>query len=70
MSLVANRTRLESSTRELLARWRETKEYWSDAKSAEFEKKYLEEIQVGVNTAVSAVEELEKLMSKITHDCE
>ena len=70
MSIVANRTRLEASTRELLNRWKETKEYWTDAKSVEFERKYIEEIIVGVNTAVSAIEEMEKLMLKIRSDCE
>jgi hypothetical protein len=70
MSIVANRTRLESSTQQLLAQWRQTKEYWQDAKASEFERKYLDELISGVNVAVAAMEELEKLASKVRTDCE
>lgn len=70
MSIVANRTRLESSTQQLMNQWRQTKEYWQDAKAAEFERRYLDELLNGVNVAVGAIEELEKVVSKIRTDCE
>ena len=70
MSIVANRTRLESSTQQLMNQWRQTKEYWQDAKAAEFERRYLDELLSGVNIAVGAIEELEKVVSKIRTDCE
>lgn len=70
MSIVANRTRLESSTQQLMAQWRQTKEFWKDAKATEFERKYLDELLNGVNVAVGAIEELEKVVSKIRTDCE
>lgn len=70
MSIVANRTRLESSTQQLLAQWRQTKEYWQDAKALEFEHKYLDELLSGLSVAVAAIDELEKVAAKVRTDCE
>lgn len=70
MSIVANRTRLESATQQLMIQWRNTKEYWQDAKASEFEQKYLDELLSGVSVAVAAMEELEKLATKVRSDCE
>ena len=70
MSIVANRTRLEASTQQLLVQWRQTKEYWRDAKAVEFERKYIEELLSGLSVAVAAIDELEKVASKVRIDCE
>ena len=70
MSLSANRTRLTMTTKELLANWKETKEYWKDSKSAEFERHYLDELFDGVETANDVMEQLDKLLHKIKTDCE
>ena len=43
---------------------------WTDVKSLEFERKYLEELETGVNMAVTIVEQLETLLTKIRKDCE
>lgn len=66
----ANGTRLEGITRELWNQWQQTKECWQDAKSEEFERKYLEELVSGVDKAVSVIEQLDKLITKIRKDCE
>ncbi len=66
----ANRARLTASTKDLLAKWRDTKEYWKDAKSLEFEKKYIEDLLIGVDSAVTVIDELDKLVEKIRKDCE
>ena len=70
MSLSANRTRLTMTTKELLANWKQTKEHWKDAKSAEFEHRYLDELFEGVETADGVMEQLDKLLNKIKTDCE
>ncbi len=57
-------------TKELMAKWRETREYWKDAKSEEFEKNYMDELQSSVDTAVIVIEKLDKIISKIRKDCE
>ena len=66
----ANGSRLEGVTKELWNQWMQTKEYWQDAKSPEFQQKYLEELIAGVNKAVGVIEQLDKLVTKIKRDCE
>lgn len=66
----ANGARLEAITKELRVQWQQTKQYWSDAKSAEFERAYLEELFSSVDRAVSVIDQLDKLLSKIKKDCE
>jgi len=66
----ANGARLEAITKELRVQWQQTKQYWSDAKSAEFEHKYLDELFSSVDRAVSVIDQLDKVMAKIKKDCE
>ena len=66
----ASGTRLGAITKELWGQWQETKEYWKDSKSNEFEHKFLEELVASVDKTVMVIEELDKLMSKIKKDCE
>jgi thymidylate synthase len=70
MSLAANKTRLTSVTQELFNRWRETQNYWRDAKAKEFERLYIEELSASVNAASGVVDQLDKIIAKIKKDCE
>jgi hypothetical protein len=63
-------TRLSGITRELWGQWQQTKEHWKDSKSAEFERKYLEDLVASVDKTVMVIEQLDKLISKIKRDCE
>lgn len=66
----AGGSRLETLTRELRLQWLQTKESWDDAKSREFEQKYLQELFAAVDRSVAVMDELDKLMSKIRKECE
>jgi hypothetical protein len=66
----ASRARLEALSKELRVRWQMTKEHWADAKSREFEQKFLQELFVTVERSASAIDELDKLITKIKKDCE
>lgn len=66
----ANGTRLTAITKELWAHWQQTRHYWRDAKSEQFEHKYLEELVSSVDKTVTVIEQLDKLISKIRKDCE
>ena len=66
----ANGARLGAITKELWAQWQDTKSYWKDAKSAEFEHKYLEELVASVDKTVMVIDQLDKLISRIRKDCE
>ena len=66
----AHGTRLSGLTKELWTQWQETRAVWRDAKAEEFQHKYLEELVSGVDKTVAVIEQLDKLLLKIKHDCE
>jgi thymidylate synthase len=66
----ASGSRLAGLTKELRAQWQDTKNYWKDAKSQEFEHKYMEELLASVDRAVTVIDQLDKLVNKIRKDCE
>ena len=66
----ASGNRLSGITKELRAHWLDTKTYWKDAKSQEFERRYMEELLASVDRAVTVIEQLDKLVTKIRQDCE
>jgi outer membrane murein-binding lipoprotein Lpp len=70
MNLSANAARLSALTKELSNRWQETRDEWLDAKSAEFDQKYMEQLISNVDTSVAVIEQLSKLVEKIRSDCE
>lgn len=66
----ASGTRLSAITKELWNQWLQTKDYWQDSRAAEFERRYLEELLSNVDKAVTVIEQLDKLVTKIKRDCE
>ena len=70
MSLNSTRSRLVTLTKQLSLRWNETREHWQDAKSEEFEKRYLEELFSRVNVTATSIETLDASLAKIHRDCE
>lgn len=68
--MTGNAPRLMALTKGLSDQWRQTKEYWKDTKSLEFERQYMEELLSSVDRAVPVIEQLEKLVKKIRTDCE
>jgi hypothetical protein len=65
-----NGSKLSALTKGLMLQWQQTKEYWKDAKSQEFERLYLEELFTSVDKAVTVIEQLDKIVAKIRKDCE
>ena len=65
-----SQNRLVGLTKELAAEWANTKQSWSDAKSREFEQRFLSELFTGVNQTVTNIESLERILNKIRADCE
>src|SRR5438093_13655505 len=70
MSTSANGARLAALTKDLLGRWRQTRDYWRDDKAREFEERYLLELESTVNAAISGIANLESVLRKIRSDCE
>jgi hypothetical protein len=65
-----NSAKLNALTRDLANKWKETKNHWRDAKADEFERQYIEELLNNVDKAAGVMEQLDKLVAKIKHDCE
>jgi hypothetical protein len=66
----AAQNKLLALNKELRADWEQTRHYWNDAKSQEFEKRFLNELFAGVNQAVSNIDTVERILAKIRSDCE
>jgi hypothetical protein len=70
MSMSGNQGRLVGLTRDIVLEWTETKNYWHDAKSEEFERRFMDELSIHVNRAVMVLEQMEELLKKVRKDCE
>jgi endo-1,4-beta-mannosidase len=65
-----NSAKLSALSKALAVKWDETKNHWRDDKSQEFERQYIEELLNNVDKAVTVMEQLDKLLAKVKHDCE
>ncbi len=70
MNLNGNKSRMVGLTKEISLRWADTKSHWHDARSAEFERRFMQELLPRVNQAAAAVEKLDELFKRIRKDCE
>ncbi len=66
----ATQSRLNGLTNELKADWEQTKHYWNDAKSREFEERFMNELFPAVNQAIVTIESLERILAKLRQDCQ
>jgi len=66
----ASQNRLAGLTNELRAEWEQSQHYWNDAKSREFEQRFLAELFSAVNQTINHIESLERVLAKIRSDCE
>ena len=70
MSSRVSSANLEECTKKLLAEWHDTRTQWTDAKSQEFARDYLEQLPSMVAQTRNVVEELDLLLRKLRHECE
>jgi len=66
----ASGSRLEAITKQLRVDWQQTRNYWDDVKSQEFEQKYLQELFGTVDKTVAGMDQLDRLIGKIKQECE
>ncbi|HEY4414731.1 MAG TPA: hypothetical protein VGO57_03480 [Verrucomicrobiae bacterium] len=70
MNFGGDKSRLLGVTKELGQQWERARNYWQDAKGAEFEHRYLDELNVSVNRALVVIEKLDELLKKMKEECE
>ena len=51
-------------------RWLETLPYWDDARTKEFEQRFLAPLQLDLRNAVGAMDQMAVLLTKIYSECE
>jgi len=61
---------LMAAAKELSMQWQETKEYWRDAKTREFEERFLDPLPGYISRATRAMEEVDAILKRVRHDCE
>ena len=70
MNLAGSKSKLAGAAKELALKWEATKTSWRDEKSAEFERRYLQELFVGVDRTIAIIDKLDELFKKVRGDCE
>jgi hypothetical protein len=70
MSLLDSKAMLSSATKELLARWEDVKNVWSDAQSKAFEQTYIQLIESDVRSALNAFDSMNQVLQRLESDCE
>ena len=61
---------LMAAAKELSMEWQETKNYWRDAKTREFEERFLDPLPGYISRATRAMEEVDAILKRVRHDCE
>jgi hypothetical protein len=70
MSMKACRSELATLTRNLQLHWNSTRGSWRDGKSEAFAQRYLAPLETCTATAVTAIAQLDELISRIRMDCD
>lgn len=70
MNLGGNKGRITGLTREISLRWAETKVHWRDARSEEFDRRFMQELSASVSRAVLIIDKLDEVLKKVRSDCE
>lgn len=68
--MTGSSNRLMGLTKQLRAEWEQTKQYWNDSKSREFEQRFLNELIAGVNQTIANIDTLERVINQVRNDCE
>ena len=61
---------LLQAVKDLSLEWEQTKSYWHDLKSQEFQEQYITKLPDYVAQAMAAMEEIDALLRKVRSDCE
>jgi len=70
MNLQSDKSILMKVSKDIAVSWAQAQDSWHDVKSQEFERDYLEPLQSNITMAVSVIEKLDKLLTKVRKDCE
>lgn len=69
MGLYEGRGNLNKGLKDLMLRWDSTRSDWSDEVSEQFEKTYLEPLELSLRQAVSAMDQMAQVLSRVDKEC-
>ena len=70
MSARTSAANLVQAVKDISREWEQTTAFWRDVKSAEFERKYLQDLPDHVARAVGVMQEIDELLKRVRSDCE
>lgn len=70
MGVYEGRGQLSKALKLLQLRWQESRSYWNDAASEQFEKKYLEPLEADLRSAVTAMDHMASILVQVKRDCQ
>jgi hypothetical protein len=70
MGLYEGRGSLSKALKQLENQWAEAKASWDDPRSREFEERFIAPLHSDIRTAVSAMDQMAGLLSRIRQECE
>ena len=70
MSTKASAASMVQALKELKLDWERTKAHWRDAKALQFEQTYIEELPDLVVRAMTTMQDIDALLTKVHNDCE
>lgn len=70
MGVYEGRGQLDKAMKELLGRWLETTTHWGDARSRQFEERFLRSFEMDVKQAAGAMEHMVIILSRAHSDCD
>ena len=70
MGVYEGRGQLGKLMKQLMGQWMETKGYWDDAVSREFEEQHLQPIEQDLKSALAAMDHMAVVLQQVRRDCE
>jgi hypothetical protein len=70
MGVYEGRGQLSKQMKLLLMRWSETRSEWDDANAEQFERTFLQPMEMDLRSATSAMDQMAVLIGQIKRDCE
>lgn len=68
--MIGSGNRLMTLTKELVREWEQTRQFWNDEKSREFEERFINELVTGARQTTNSIEILEQVLNKVRSECE
>jgi hypothetical protein len=69
MGVHEGRGQLAEATKQLKRHWNGVQSAWTDAVSEEFDETYLKPLETDIRSAMSAMDQMAALLSRIRQDC-